>query len=137
MRWLLLYLRFVGGFTLLAFAAAMMPEGWMITIAKLLTIDPFPDSPLTFYLARNLSLLYGFIGIGLLVIASDLRRYRPQVRLLAFGTMAFGILQVVCNSMSSLPWWWSFGEGLSTVGGGILMYYLDSRAGESNDAPQR
>ena len=125
---LLLFLRVVGYFTLLAFAAAVMPESWMVKIAKALTIDPFPSSPLTFYLARNLSLIYGFVGAGVLVIASDLDRYRPLVRLLAIGTMAFGVLQLVCDGMSAMPWWWSVGEGLSTLGGGILMYYLDARA---------
>ena len=125
---LLLFLRFVGYTTLLAFPAALMPEPWMVAIAKLLTIDDFPSAPLTFYLARNLSLVYGFVGVGILIITGDLARYRPFVRLMAFGTMAFGILQVVCDSMSAMPWWWSYGEGLSTLGGGMLMYWLDARA---------
>ena len=127
-RQLLAFLRVVGYFTLLAFAAALMPESWMVKIAKALTIDPFPSAPLTFYLARNLSLIYGFVGIGVLVIANDLDRYRPLVRLLALGTMAFGILQVTCDFQSAMPWWWSLGEGLSTLGGGLLMYWLDTRA---------
>lgn len=125
---LLLFLKTIGYFTLLAFAAAVMPEIWMVKIAKTLTIDPFPSSPLTFYLARNLSLIYGFVGVGVLVIANDLDRYRPLVRLLAIGTMIFGVLQIVCDSMSTMPWWWTFGEGLSTLGGGVLMYWLDARA---------
>jgi hypothetical protein len=124
---LLLYLRFVGYFTLLAFAAAIMPESWMVAIAKLLTMDPFPSHPLTFYLARNLSLLYGFVGIGLIVIANDLHRYRPMVRMLAVGTMAFGILQIICDTASAMPWWWSWGEGLGAVAGGATIYWLDRR----------
>ncbi|MGB7342986.1 MAG: hypothetical protein WBD20_02125 [Pirellulaceae bacterium] len=126
-KWLLLFLRAVGYITLLAFAAAVMPEKWMIDIARILTIDAFPDAPLTFYLARNLSLLYGFVGVGVLVIASDLDRYRPMVRMLAIGTIIFGVLQIVCDGMSAMPWWWTWGEGLSTMGGGTLMFWLDSR----------
>ena len=126
--WLLLFLRGVGGFTLLAFAAAVMPESWMITIAGWLGTDPFPDDPLTFYLARNLSVLYGFVGVAMLVIASDLDRYRDLVGYLAIGTMVFGVCQIIVNTMSAIPWWWSIGEGGSTIIGGGLMWWLYDRA---------
>ena len=72
-------LQVVGGITLLAFAAAIMPSHWMEEISEELGFDPFPDSPLTFYLARNLSLLYGFLGALLIVVSLDLDRYRPLV----------------------------------------------------------
>ena len=122
--WLLLYLRAVGTFTLLAFAAAVMPEAWMIEIARWLGVDPFPADPLTFYLARNLSLLYGFIGVGLLIICTDLPRYRQFVGYLAICTMAFGACQLIVNTQSGLPWWWTIGEGGSTILGGALMRWL-------------
>ncbi len=123
-RWLLLYLRFVGAVTLLAFAAAVMPESWMIKIAGWLGTDPFPNDPLTFYLARNLSVLYGFVGVGLLVIAADLDRYRELIAYLAIGTMFFGVCQLIVNVQSGIPWWWSLGEGGSTIFGGALMWWL-------------
>lgn len=126
-RWLYLYLRFVGYFTLLAFAASVMPESWMIEIARLLGHDPFPRHELTFYLARNLSLLYGFGGVALLVITSDLKRYRDLVSYLAIGTMAFGVCQLIVNAQSGLPWWWTIGEGGSTILGGGLMWWLYQR----------
>lgn len=125
---LVLFLQFIGYTALLAFGAAVMPKAWMVAIAKILTIDPFPAAPLTFYLARNLSLVYGFVGIGVLIIANDVHRYGPMVRQLAMGTMAFGILQLVCNEMSAMPWWWTLGEGLSTFGGGVTMFWLNFKS---------
>lgn len=122
--WLLLYLQSVGYITLLAFAASVMPESWMIEIARLLGTDPFPVDPLTFYLARNLSVLYGFVGVGLLVLASNLQRYQEMVGYLAIGTMAFGVCQVIVNAQSGIPWWWALGEGGSTILGGALMWWL-------------
>ena len=110
---LLLFLRGVGYVTLLAFAAAVMPEKWMVEASEFLGFEPFPDSPLTFYLARNLSLLYGFVGAALLIVASDLDRYRPLVRYAAMGTLLFGLLQLVVDGQSSMPIWWTLGE--STV----------------------
>ena len=127
-QYLIWLLRFVGFVGLLAFIASVMPESWMISIAKLLTIDPFPDHPLTFYLARNLSLLYGFVSVGVLVMASDLKRYGQLVKIFAIVTITFGAMQVICNSMSNMPWWWSLGEGLSTLGGGIVIFWLTKKA---------
>ncbi|MFG0263163.1 MAG: hypothetical protein ACF788_12295 [Novipirellula sp. JB048] len=124
LRW---FLRGVGGVTLLAFAAAVMPEKWMIEIGEALQMDPFPAAPLTFYLARHLSALYGFVGIGLLVLASDLVRYRPLVRYLAIGTVGFGVVQFVIDAMSGLPAWWTLGESVTTVLGGSMIMWLDRR----------
>lgn len=127
-RWLILFLRLIGWTTLLAFAAAVMPEKWMVETAQWLGFDPFPDSPLTFYLARNLSLLYGFGGVGLLVITMDFDRYRPLIRYLAIGTMVFGVMQWIVDAQSALPYWWSCGEAISTFIGGVTIWWLDRRS---------
>ncbi|GAA4462475.1 hypothetical protein [Novipirellula rosea] len=122
LRW---FLQLVGLVTLLAFPAAVMPEKWMVEIAKSLGIHPFPSAPLTFYLARHLSILYGFVGIGLLVLANDLVRYRPLVRYLALGTITFGVAQFVVDAMAGMPSWWTWGESLSTVAGGGFIAWLN------------
>lgn len=127
-KWLSLYLWVVAIFSLLAFAAAVMPESWMIKIAFWLGIKDFPDVPLTYYLARNLSLMYGFVAVGLLVLIRDLNRYMELVGYLALGTMAFGAGQLIVNAMSGLPIWWVVGEGGSTIFGGALMAWLQRGA---------
>ena len=126
-RYIVLFLRTIGAISLLAFLAAVMPERWMAEAAKVLGIDPFPFSPLTFYLARNLSLLYGFVGVLLLLISYDLDRYRPLVWYAAIGTILFGFLQLIVDSMSGLPAWWTLGESISTMFGGLLLYWLQRR----------
>ncbi|MEE2936302.1 MAG: hypothetical protein VYA84_09940 [Planctomycetota bacterium] len=122
--YLIRVLQAVGSISLLAFAAAVMPMQWIVETAQWLGFDPFPDSPLTFYLARNLSLLYGYVGALLLLVSWDLDRYRPLVWYIAVGTMSFGLLQVVVDSMSAMPTWWTFGESVSTFLGGVLLYLL-------------
>ena len=129
-QWLVLYLKFIGYVSLLAFAAAVMPASWMIKTADALGV-PLADFPLSFYLARNLSLLYGFAGATLLVIASDMSRYGSLVWFVVRGTILLGVMQLVANSMSGLPLWWTLGESLSTVCGGLVMWWLDRKA---NDA---
>lgn len=123
-RWLLIFLRLIGTTALFAFLASVMPTAWIISISEELGFDPFPNSPLTFYLARNLSLLYGFVGATLLIIASDLARYRPLIHYAAIGTIMFGGLQLVVDSMSNLPWWWTWGESGSTFAGGLMLYWI-------------
>ncbi len=125
---LIVFLRLVGGVSLLAFAAAVMPQKWIVEIAEALGFDPFPHSPLTFYLARNLSLLYGFVGAALLVVSVDLPRYFPLVRYAALGTILFSVLQLIVDTQSGLPTWWTWGESLSTLAGGLLLYWIQKRA---------
>lgn len=122
---LTLFLKFIGYVTLLAFAAAVMPAKWIVQASEFLGFQPFPDSPLTFYLARNLSLLYGFVGAALLIIASDLNRYRPLVGYAAIGTLVFGAMQLVVDGQSAMPLWWTLGESVSTFCGGVLLLWLD------------
>jgi hypothetical protein len=123
------FLRIVGGVSLWAFAAAVMPEKWIIEIAEALGFDPFPYSPLTFYLARNLSLLYGFVGAALLAVSIDLPRYHHLIRYAALGTMLFGVLQLVVDLQANMPAWWTWGESMSAVLGGALLYLLYLRSG--------
>lgn len=118
----------IGGVSLLAFAAAVMPRGWLVAITGELGLAPYPDSPLTDYLARNLSLLYGFVGLALLIVAGDLDRYRPLVCRAWIGTLLFGGLQFVVDTMAGMPAWWVVGESASTVVGGIILAWLDFRA---------
>ncbi len=130
--YLLIYLRVIGGAALFAFGAALMPSGWIVEISRWLGLKPFPDSPLTFYLARNLSLLYGYVGAFVLVIAADLPRYRPLVRWAAIGTMSFGVLQLIVDSMAGVPAWWTYGESGWTFFGGMLLAWLDARTSKDN-----
>ncbi|XZE53045.1 hypothetical protein SH139x_004759 [Planctomycetaceae bacterium SH139] len=121
-KYLAWFFRLVGGVTLLAFAAALMPSSWFVEITAELRLESFPEHPLAFYLARHLSALYGCVGVLLLIIASDIQRFGPVVRPLGWGTMAFGVLQCVIGAWSAMPWYWTLYEGPSTVlGGGIIL----------------
>ncbi len=127
-RWLRIFLQCVGYVSLLAFVAAVMPASWFIEASKGLGLE-FADLPLTFYLARNLSTLYGFVALVLLVIATDLDRYLPLARYAAFGTLLLGTLQLVTDAQAGMPWWWTLGESVSTWIGGLLLWWLCRKSG--------
>jgi hypothetical protein len=124
-RWLTLVLKTVGIVTVTAFAASVMPQAWIISIAEALGFEPFPNSPLTFYLARNLSLLYGFIGLLVLWIAFNLRQYRSLVKPFAYATILFGLWQAIVDTQAAMPIWWTAFESVSTILGGIMIASLD------------
>jgi hypothetical protein len=63
----------------------------------------------------------------MIIVSLDLDRYRPLIRYAALGTMLFGGLQLIVNSMSGMPAWWTWGESLRTLLGGVLLYWLQSR----------
>jgi hypothetical protein len=115
----------VGLTALLAFGAAVMPDAWIVRISRGLGFADFPSHPLTFYLVRHLSALYGLVGVILLALAADLERYAPLVRVVGYCTVALGLLQLLIGFWAQLPPWWSLGEGLSTLGGGLLILALD------------
>lgn len=122
-KYVVFALRVVGGCTLTAFAAAFMPAGWFVAISQWLG-QSFPESPLGFYLARNLSAMYGFVGAGLLMLTINIQRFGPLVPQVAWGAVLFGVLQLILDAWSELPWWWTLAEGLSTVFGGFALLGL-------------
>jgi hypothetical protein len=124
-RWLTLFLKVVGAVTMTAFAAAVMPQAWIVNLATWLGFDPFPSAPLTFYLARNLSLMYGFIGMLVLWIAIHIDQYRSLVRPFGYATVLFGISQAIVDAQAAMPVWWTALESLSTIFGGIVIVWLD------------
>ena len=119
-------LRWIAGVTMIAFAAAIMPERWIVETSEWLGFDPFPESPLTIYLARHLSAMYGVLGAVLWVITLDLDRYRPLIRYAAVGVAALGVLQLWMDWQAGMPPWWTWGESLSTIAGGGFLGWLEN-----------
>ncbi|OYP30011.1 hypothetical protein CGZ80_23410 [Rhodopirellula sp. MGV] len=122
--WLSVYLSLVGYSALLAFAAALMPEHWMTSITESMGLKSFATIPVAFYLARHLSLLYGFIGGGLVYLTRNLNRFRDLIGTLAVAVIALGILQGIIDLQAGMPLWWTLGESISTIIGGLIMHWL-------------
>ena len=111
-----------------------MPATWIITMTDALGLEPFPDTPLAFYLARHLSLLYGCVGVILLVVSCDVPRFRDLIGWLAIGVVALGFIQGVVDYQCGMPIWWTLGESISTVVGGALMYWLHVQCEDEHDS---
>src|SRR5215813_1117033 len=118
---LVILLRLVGGSALFALVAVFMPVSWMAATHRWLGLGEMPTAPIVEYLARSLSAFYAIMGALCLVLANDLERYRPLVRLLgvAFALMSLVLLGV--DVAAGMPWWWSVSEGPGGVVFGALM----------------
>ncbi len=132
-RLLTLMLRFGGGVMLLAFPMALLPTEWMAMSHESLGLGPFPEprGPLVEYLARSVSLFYGFHGGLLLVVSTDIHRFRPIVRYLGFMNILFGMGVYAIDRVVGMPILWATGEGVTVAITGMLFLGLLRRIDES------
>jgi hypothetical protein len=121
---LVLLLRLVGVGSLFALIAVVMPSTWMASTHRWLGLGEMPTGPVVEYLARDLSAFYALVGALLLVMASDLERYRPLVRFFALALIVLSILFTGVDLAAGMPWWWSASEGPGGVVFGALLFYL-------------
>ncbi len=118
----MLLLRFAGGITLCAFLAMVMPTAWMQDIHRGLGLGELASDAITEYLTRSLSALYGFHGGLLLVLSTNVRRFRTIVGYVAVMNILLGVCLLGIDLSAGLPTWWILGEGPPIVvfGAGLL-----------------
>src|SRR6516162_1616501 len=123
-RALVLLLRLVGVSALFALVAVFMPASWMATTHRWLGLGEMPTGPVVEYLARSLSAFYAIMGALCLVLAADLERYRPLVRLLGLAFALMSVVLLGVDLAAAMPWWWSASEGPGGVVFGALLFLL-------------
>jgi hypothetical protein len=128
---LVLILRLDGAVTVLAFGAMLLPVSWMAEMHRSLGMGEFPQAPLTDYLIRSVSALYGFYGVLFLLVARDPLHHQRIVRFIGVAHIAFGVLILAIDWHAGLPTWWTMIEGLSLVGLGVAILYLLNRAAKA------
>jgi hypothetical protein len=117
-------LRFVGVGALFALVAVFMPFSWMAATHRWLGLGEMPSAPVVEYLARSVSAFYALFGALCLVMASDLERYRPLVRLFGVALALLGIVFRGVDLAAGMPWWWTAFEGPPGLPVGALLLFL-------------
>ena len=111
-----------------AFLAVVMPTSAMAAIADWLGVGPLPRSPLTEYLTRSLSMMYGVLGVLHLYLARDVVRYLDLIVVIGWLTVLAGTIQTVVDFAAGMPTFWSWSEGPPTVLAGLAYVWLARRA---------
>jgi hypothetical protein len=113
-----------GAIEMLAFVAAVMPQAWMAATHRFLGLGEFPASPLLDYMIRSVSFLYGLHGILLLILATDVKRFRPLIVYAAASCILAAFAFTVIDLTNNFPWWWTLGEVGSILWLGVLLIWL-------------
>jgi hypothetical protein len=125
LAWLLYVL---GGMMSVAFLFVVTPTSAMASIADWLGVGPLHRSPLTEYLTRSLSMMYGVLGVLHVYIARDVVRYLDLIIVIGWLTVLAGAIVTVVDFGASMPTMWSWSEGPPTVLAGLAYVWLARRA---------
>ena len=79
------------------------------------------------YLARSVAAFYGFHGVLLFLISTDVVRYRPLVWYVAAMSVVLGFMLLAIDLHAGLPAYWTAFEGPPVVVIGLLIAYLNWR----------
>ncbi len=109
---------------LLAIPTILIPYTWMDYVHGALGLGKLPDSPIVIYLARSVSILYGFHGIVTLHLSRDVERYLPLIGLFSLCAMAMGGSLLVIDLILDMPLWWAISEGAFAILFGAVVWKL-------------
>lgn len=104
-----------------AVVAVFMPREWMVVGHRMLVGTEFPKEPVAEYLARLSSGLYALYGGLLLVLASDVRKYRPVI---AYQAIACAFVSLAGLVMGGMPAYWLIIDALTATGQAVLVLIL-------------
>ncbi len=124
LKWLLYVL---GGLAATAVVPMVMPFAWMQAANDALGLGPLDDTPLTQYLTRSLSAVYALLGVLVIYLARDVRRYRQLLIFVGWLTALLGAALTVIDFAIGMPASWSWGEGPPTVVCGLVIVWLARR----------
>jgi hypothetical protein len=125
LAWLLYVL---GGMMAVAFVFVVVPTSAMASIADWLGVGPLHRSPLTEYLTRSLSAMYGVLGILHIFLARDVVRYLDMIVVLGWLTILAGVIQTGVDFTAGMPPLWSWSEGPPTALVGVAYLWLARHA---------
>jgi hypothetical protein len=91
-------------------------------------VGPLQRSPLTEYLTRSLSTMYGVLGLLHLYLARDVVRYLDVIVVIGWLTVLAGAIVTAIDFAAGMPWYWSWSEGPPTVLAGFAYVWLARRA---------
>ena len=120
LAWLL---RVSGAVEILAFISVIMPTSWMIAAHSWLGMGQMPEGALVMFMIRQSSYVYGMHGVSLLILATDVRRFRPLILFNALSFLLAAPVFFVIDYTTGMPWFWTIFDpvGCALFGVGVLL----------------
>jgi hypothetical protein len=110
-----------------AFLAVFLPVDWMASTHRWLGLGEFPRAPIVDYLARSVAAFYGFHGVLLFLISTDVVRFRPLVWYVAVMNVLLGVTLLAIDVHAGLPAYWIALEGPPVIVIGLLVAFFNWR----------
>lgn len=100
-----------------------------------LGLGVMPGGPLIMFMIRQASYTYGMHGVSLLVLSTDVIRFRALVVLNGIAYLLAGPIFFLIDYGSGMPWYWtvidSFGCGFTGAAILLLDRFRGKRLGEA------
>jgi hypothetical protein len=121
----------------LALVPVLMPFSWMDRIHQALDMGVLPTVPVVEYLARSCSVFYALHGALFIFLATNVRRFLPVIRFLAWAGVIFGLIIFGVDHEAGLPGFWRQGEGAVIVAESVVLLWLVRRAVAGQHPPSK
>ena len=131
-----LLLTIVGCGLMVAFFFVLLPKSQMAACHQWLGLGELLEAPLTFYLARSTSLLYGIHGVLMFVCGRNVQKYRELVPIFGWLHVVLGAAMLGIDLTSGMPWWWTTFEGVPIAMTGLAIVWLGKKAFAQGDSIQ-
>ena len=127
-RLLIVLLRVGAVMTGLAFLSLPMPVETMVAVHRWLGLGELPPAPIVEYLARSVSAFYGFHGVLLFLLSTNVDRFAPIITFVAVMNVLFGLMLIAIDVKAGLPAPWVALEGPPVILIGIALALLNRAA---------
>ncbi len=121
LRWLMIV---IGCGLMVAFFFVLLPGSQMQAAHQWLGLGEFPDAPISFYLARSTSLLYGIHGTLMLLVGLRMKKHSDLVPVFGWLHVAIGLCMLGVDLSAGMPWWWTAFEGIPIAMAGLAIVWL-------------
>jgi len=95
---------------LLAAVPVFFPTELMARMHADLGLGSFPESRLTEYLTRSAAACYAMHGAAVLLLSTNVRRYRPMIPWVYRVHLAFAGTVLGIDRYAGMPAWWTVAE---------------------------
>lgn len=129
-----LVLRISAAASLIALPAIFVPRLAAEKLSWIMGFGQPPMIPLMLYMMAGGAAVFVGQAVLLWALSTDVVRYQPLVRLMAWCYAVIGPLFLWIDKQAGLPWWWILMDGVgSFAAGAVLLWACYARSRSSGD----